>query len=106
MKDRDLTDDECSTPFGVEGSITLPLEHQLLDQVVLNAFRRRRFHHLRDLRDRTDGRLECSTPFGVEGSITERKEFDPSQLPECSTPFGVEGSITAVLGEHDAVQVA
>ena len=156
---------ECSTPFGVEGSITMRTSYrrrihrrcaQRLSASkvpspdarqsgqgtarVLNAFRRRRFHH-----SATDASAAsaawCSTPFGVEGSITRscsthagscrcaqrlsaskvpsrglqltpirrpsvlnafrRRRFhhevqigEDGGEPMCSTPFGVEGSIT------------
>ena len=46
--------------------------HKLIS--VLNAFRRRRFHHVPD--PRTAGVIaQCSTPFGVEGSITACHEL-------------------------------
>ena len=60
----------CSTPSGVEGSIT-PADGATARRTgrVLNAFRRRRFHHEIELIERLRSR-ECSTPSGVEGSIT------------------------------------
>ena len=107
----------CSTPFGVEGSITgrivgntrralvlnafrrrrfhhCPAGLRRRSLLVLNAFRRRRFHHRRSASTRSLGH-ECSTPFGVEGSITRHAAtvVHPYRCM-CSTPFGVEGSIT------------
>src|SRR5690606_17901559 len=42
----------CSTPFGVEGSITRGSPRRNPSVAVLNAFRRRRFHHLLNRLDR------------------------------------------------------
>src|SRR5690606_24401277 len=72
-------------------------------RAVLNAFRRRRFHHSGAARPfRTMGVRACSTPFGVEGSITLRAAQTALVRYLCSPPFGVEGSIP-LSGEQTAV---
>ena len=64
---------ECSTPFGINGSLTTDRESTLeFHSAVLNAFRHQWFSHLtaNDLSIRLACR--CSTPFGINGSLTRR----------------------------------
>ena len=61
----------CSTPFGINGSLTS----------CLSKFGARS--------------AECSTPFGINGSLTSlRQEYDADRHRMCSTPFGINGSLT------------
>ena len=86
----------CSTPSGVEGSITLPhpLQRPCLPGV-LNAFRRRRFHHEPGAarRRRAIRVLNAFRRRRFHHKLILRKAFGDSK--KCSTPSGVEGSITA-----------
>ena len=75
---------ECSTPSGVEGSITRDRRRRRDRRAVLNAFRRRRFHHPEVGDHLAEGLQQCSTPSGVEGSITARRGGGSSPGSSCA----------------------
>ena len=60
----------CSTPFGINGSVT----------------------GVRAVR--CPIAVMCSTPFGINGSVTDVQKRSRLNLLECSTPFGINGSVT------------
>ena len=65
----------CSTPFGITDLITRRGVRHCWADLVLNAFRHHRSHHLGELPlDELQGQL-CSTPFGITDLITKGYKF-------------------------------
>ena len=62
----------CSTPFGIDDSITIYALTELQDSI------------------------GCSTPFGIDDSITLAVSKGFSKRYLCSTPFGIDDSITNI----------
>src|SRR5690606_36454840 len=56
-------------------------------RAVLNAFRRRRFHHQVEAIHAISVSTLCSTPFGVEGSITGRAALPHADLSRVLNAF-------------------
>ena len=110
--------DLCSTPSGVEGSITAHARAYTRAILVLNAFRRRRFHHRQYERARRErpavlnafrrrrfhhkcARGDYQRDLIVLNAFRRRRFHhnnpgtNPADSCLCSTPSGVEGSITS-----------
>src|SRR5262245_17232668 len=83
----------CSTPFGINGTITPTRVLPQPASGVLNAFRHQQNNH-RSLDWFCHSAPLCSTPFGINGTITFAPVFSSFRLEVCSTPFGINGTIT------------
>ena len=69
----------CSTPFGINDSCTRAGKHGHHDLWVLNAFRHQRFLHRSHITYQARTQNRCSTPFGINDSCTLKRNREVSE---------------------------